>query len=66
MAVEIKELIVKARVAKSKKYSEKDVVKVIRQEIEKTSVTLSHRKRKLLIDDIVAEVLEQIQNKMNY
>lgn len=66
MAVEVKELIVKARVGKTKNYDDKDVVKIIRQEIEKSNISLSHKKRRALIADIVSEVFEELQNKMNY
>lgn len=66
MAVEIKELIVRAKVGSSRNFSETDILQIVREEIQKHSGGLSQNQKNKLISEIVENVIDEIQRKMDY
>jgi hypothetical protein len=66
MAVEIKELIVRAKVGSGRNFSETDILQIVRDEIQKHSGGLSPNQKNILISEIVENVFDQIQRKLDY
>lgn len=68
MAVEIKELIIKGHVKGSSSVNEHNIIKIIEDKLQNTKnkTRLSESVKRQLVDECVAEVLKELEFKLNY